>query len=214
MALIGRISATRGALVKLRNDLELIRSGKNVLEVKRDRLVGELNNLFSELNRSGKIEDQLMEIYMHLKEAFTTLGYATVASTAASISKIKIEVIQVSIMGVVVPKITVKEKPQINSIQNISLHEVAEKMQTIIDELLHIAQIEARIERISHELMAINRKVNALEKVIIPKYEKQVRYIEDLLLDEDLEDFDRIKHVRDIIGRESHEIAENNLPHN
>jgi V/A-type H+-transporting ATPase subunit D len=104
-------------------------------------------------------------------------------------------------MGVVVPKITLKEKPQMDSIENVGLYEVAEKLQVLFAELLNVAQVEASIERVAYELMMINRKVNALEKVIIPAYAKLIRHIENLLFDEDLEEFARIKHFRDVSGR-------------
>jgi V/A-type H+-transporting ATPase subunit D len=211
MAFIGRISATRGALIKLRKNLELIQNGKNVLKIKRDRLVAELNNLLNELPRRKKIEEQLAITYTDLKGALASLGYSKVSSSAQSISKIEAEVIPVSFMGVVSPKIMIKERPKLNSIQNIGLYEVAENLQNLIDELLYIAQIEAKIEKIAYELIRINRKVNALEKVIIPEYAKQIKYIEDILYDEDLEDFDRTKHVRNIIGRKNYEIPKNHL---
>jgi V/A-type H+-transporting ATPase subunit D len=82
------------------------------------------------------------------------------------------------------------------------LYRLAEKQLTLIDELLNVAQIEASVERIANELMKVNRKVNALEKVIIPTYLKQIRYIEDSLFDEELEDFARIKHIQTVLGRE------------
>jgi V/A-type H+-transporting ATPase subunit D len=202
MSLTGRVTATRGALIRLRTNLKLITDGKNILKVKRDRLVGELNNLIKEFDRRKKLENRLTGVYEDFKEATANLGYEHIASTFLPISKIKIQVRPISIMGVIVPKITVKEKPRIDSIQDMELYKIAGNMSDLIDELLHIAQIETEIERIANELLRINRKVNALEKVIIPSAEKQVRYIEELLLDEDLEEFSRIKHVRNVRGRE------------
>lgn len=202
MSLTGRISATRGALIKLRGNLELITDGKNILEVKRDRLVAELNNLLKELSRRDELEKHLAQIYAEFKESMANLGYASVSSTAKSIPKMKIDVLPISVMGVIAPRIRIKEKPEISSIQDIGLYKIAEEMRDLIEQLLHMAQIEAEIERIAYELLRINRKVNALEKVIIPSVEKQLRYIEDVLLDEDLEEFSRTKHVRNLIGRE------------
>jgi len=206
MAFIGRTTATRGTLIKLRDTLEFIQNGMEILKMKRDRLAGELNSLLGQLTRREKAEKRLMDVYTDLKKALATLGYATVSSTALSIAPMQVEVTPISIMGVVVPKIAVKEKPQINSIESMSLFETVVKLQASFDELLNVAEIEANIERIAYELMMINRKVNALEKVIIPGYWKLIRYIEDLLFDEDLEDFARIKHFRGVAGRKKSEI--------
>jgi V/A-type H+-transporting ATPase subunit D len=201
MAFVGRTTATRGALIRLRDILEFIQNGKDILKMKRDRLAGELNTHLNELSRRGELEKRLLEIYDEFKATVTAQGYATISSTASSISKMSVDTLPTSIMGVLVPKIVVKEKPQMASVKDLSLHEVAEKLQNSIDELLAVAQIETTIERIAYELMMINRKVNALEKVIIPAYMDQIRYIEDSLFDEDLEEFARIKHFRDVAGR-------------
>jgi vacuolar-type H+-ATPase subunit D/Vma8 len=48
----------------------------------------------------------------------------------------------------------------------------------------------------------VNRKVNAIEKVVIPSYQIQVKYIEDYLADEELEDFTRIKHLKSVSREE------------
>ncbi len=201
MAFAGRTTATRGTLIRLRDTLAFIQNGKDILKMKRDRLAGELNSNLGELARREKIEKQLLEVYQDLKEAMASQGYFKVSSTATSVSKMKVQVNPISIMGVAMPKILVTEKPQINAIKDMSLHEVAEKLQGLIDELLSLAQIETIIERIAYELMMINRKVNALEKVVLPEYAKLIRYIEDSLFDEDLEEFARIKHFRDVVGR-------------
>jgi V/A-type H+/Na+-transporting ATPase subunit D len=201
MVSIGRVTATRGNLLKLRTTLNFVQSAMSILEMKRDRLAAELNSLLHELNQRQKAEKQLMEIYADLKIALATLGYSAVFSTGLAVSKMIVEVNSVSIMGAIVPRVTIKRKPPIDSIENIGLHQVAEKQLKLIGELLSMAQIEASIERVTHELMKVNRKVNALEKVIVPTYERQIRYIEDLLFDEELEDFARIKHVKAVLGR-------------
>ena len=201
MAFIGRITATRGNLLRLRTNLRFVQSAMEVLKMKRDRLAAELNELLHDLNRRKKVDKQLMEIYADLKVALAELGYATVFSESLAVPKLQAEVNSISIMGAIVPKIMVKEKPSLRSIRNLSLHQIAEKQLALIDELLYVAQIETSVERTAHELMKVNRKVNALEKVIIPDYEKQIRYVENLLFDEELEEFARVKHVKEVMGR-------------
>jgi V/A-type H+-transporting ATPase subunit D len=201
MASIDRTTATRGNLLKLRTTVKFIEAAMEVLKMKRDRLAAELNKLLHELTRRQKAEKLLMEIYEDLKIALAALGYSAVFSEGLAVSKMKVEVESVSIMGAIVPKLTIKEKPSISSIENISLYRTAEKQLSLIGEFLNVAQIEASVERIANELMKVNRKVNALEKIIIPTYVKQIKYIENSLFDEELEDFARIKHINAILGR-------------
>ncbi len=99
-------------------------------------------------------------------------------------------------MNVVVPEMHTATKPSIDSIQEASLFKAARSMNKLMDELLRIADVETSIERITYELRLVNRKVNAIEKVVVPSYSSQIKYIEDFLSDEELEEFTRIKHVK------------------
>jgi vacuolar-type H+-ATPase subunit D/Vma8 len=49
--------------------------------------------------------------------------------------------------------------------------------------------------------MSTNRKVNALEQIVIPSIANTIRYIEGRLYEEMLEEFIRTKHVREAIRR-------------
>ncbi len=201
MAFMGRTVATRGALLKLRTAFKFVQGAMEILKMKRDRLAADLNELLKGLDRREETEQGLMEVYSDLKITLAVLGHSTVSSIASSIPKLKVELNPVSIMGVVVPKVKITQKVRTSFSGNISLYKIAETQQKLIQELLAMAQIEANIERIAYELMGINRKVNALEKIIIPSYLKQIRYIEELLFDEELEEFARIKHVKVVAER-------------
>lgn len=201
MAVIGRTTVTRGALIKLRADLEFIQNGTEILKIKRDRLAQELNELFDKLARRKELEKRLMKIYEDFKKTLIILGFETVLSIGLSVSKAKVNLLPLSVMGVSVPKVVFEDKPHANVIQEMSLYDIAEKLQNLIEDLLTLAETEAKTEKISYELMNLNRKVNALEKIIIPKYVHQIRHMEDSLFDEDLEDFNRIRHIRDILEK-------------
>jgi V/A-type H+-transporting ATPase subunit D len=196
MASAARTSPTRGALVRLRTNLEFVQNGLNVLKLKRDRLAEELNLLLKEMNGRDKAEEQLMSIYSDFKTALAMQGNLRVRSAAYSVEKMKVNVNELSIMNVLVPKMRIDKKPSMSVIQDPSLYKVAEKMITLIDEWLDVARVEASIERIAYELTLVNRKVNALEKVVIPSYSTQIKYIEEFLSDEELEDFTRIKRLK------------------
>jgi H(+)-transporting ATP synthase subunit D len=201
LAFIGKITPTRGTLIRLKDTLRFIQEGKDVLEMKRDRLAGELSSQIKDLEGRKILEAELMEAYAKFKDVLTNSGYEAVASSAWSISKIETEVAKASVMGVPLPRIMVTKRSSADSIQDMGLYQVAAKLQALIVDLLSLAQTEANIERISYELMMINRKVNALEKTVIPEYERKISYIQDLLFDEDLEGFVEIKHVKNTAGR-------------
>jgi V/A-type H+-transporting ATPase subunit D len=207
MAYLGKVTATRGNLLRLRTTYKFVENAMEVLKMKRDRLAGELTGLLSRLSERNEIEQKLMLAYADLKIALASLGYTSVSSVANSISRIEVNMTLVSIMGVTVPEVDSIHPPLTNSIENASLFKAAKQLEQLMADLLKLAQIEATVERIAYELMTLNRKVNALEKVVVPAYSEQIRYIEDLLFDEDLEDFSRFKRIKTLAGRKKHAIT-------
>ena len=59
--------------------------------------------------------------------------------------------------------------------------------------------METKIESIARDLERTNKIVNALENVVIPDLERDIKYIEDMLEEDDLEEFVRLKFARDKI---------------
>ena len=70
-----------------------------------------------------------------------------------------------------------------------------------MDRLLEISVVEAQIEILARELMMTNRKVNALNKVLIPGIIELIAYIEGKLEEEMLEEFFRAKRLKQVLER-------------
>lgn len=183
-------------MVKLRESLSFVLNGLNVLRLKRDRLAEELNLLLKEMSQRKDVENTLMAIYDRFKMALATLGYAKVESEAYSMGVLELKINQRSIMNISIPEILVGKKPSANILEDPSLFALAETLDKLREELLHLASVEAAIERIAYELALVNRKVNAIEKAVVPSYTSQIKYIEDFLSDEELEEFTRVKHIK------------------
>jgi H(+)-transporting ATP synthase subunit D len=188
--------------VKLRASLAFVNSALTILKLKRDRLAEELNLLLEEMVRRDKAEQQMMAVYADFKVTLAMYGTSEVSSNADSIGKMKIAANSRSVMNALVPTVEVRGRPDISIIEEASLYQVAQKMQILVEEWFKIAGLEASIERIANELTLVNRKVNAIEKALIPTYQAQVNYIEGFLSDEELEDFTRIKHIKTVSGKD------------
>ena len=195
----GRVPSTKGALIRLRDTLSFIKKGKEVLQMKRDQLAGEVNKLLVKLAIRKEVERKIDDLLKEVMEVFITLGTEDVSSLASSVPEISVDFRLYSIMGVVIPRITVKTQPQTNAISNLSVRKLAEKAKEVLTKMMEMAEIETGIERLALELMFTNRKVNALEKVVVPAYEEMIRYIEDRLFEQELEEFVRTKFIRDRI---------------
>ena len=196
---LGRVAVTRGVLLRLREQLDFTKRGKELLEMKRDNLAAETNRLLARIKVRHEFEQRLMEAYGSLRTAYVTLGYSRLQSQAFTVKPLEAKVRLRSVMGVLVPEIVQGQKPAINSIIDPSAYAAAEQLTSSMGELLSIAEAEARIESIAQELMLTNRKVNALERVILPNILETLRYIEGRLEEETLEEFFRAKRVKALI---------------
>jgi V/A-type H+-transporting ATPase subunit D len=196
---IGRVAVTRGVLLRLREQLDFTKRGKELLEMKRDNLAAETNRLLAKVNARHEFEKRIMEAYGSLKTAYLTLGYSQLQSQASAVKPLEAKVRLRSVMGVLVPEIVRGAKPAINSVTDPSAYAAAEQLTKSMEELLSIAEAEARMESVAQELMLTNRKVNALERVILPNMLETVRYIEGRLEEETLEEFFRAKRVKAVV---------------
>jgi V/A-type H+-transporting ATPase subunit D len=196
---LGRVAVTRGVLLRLREQLDFTKRGKELLEMKRDNLAAETNRLLDKIKVRHEFEQRLMKAYGSLRTAYMTLGYSRLQSQAFTVKPLEAKVRLRSVMGVLVPEIVQGQKPAIDSITDPSAYAAAEQLTSLMGELLSIAEAEARIESIAQELMLTNRKVNALERVILPNIIETLRYIEGRLEEETLEEFFRAKRVKALI---------------
>ena len=194
---------TKGFLIEMKRRVSFIERGCEFLKLKRDQLAKELSVSIDVLRgRRGTLEDQLRRIYDLVVSAYLSLGPAEVGSQASSIRKeLAIDVLPVSVMGVLYPRIRVQSKPRVEGRLDIALSRAAELASEIMEELIQIAEFEARVERIADELGKTNRKVNALENIVIPDYKQTMKFIEDKLDEEALEELVRIKLIGGALAR-------------
>jgi V/A-type H+-transporting ATPase subunit D len=84
----------------------------------------------------------------------------------------------------------------------------AEKFEEIIDVIIESADIETRLRRLGEELRKTNRRVNALENIVIPDYDEQIKFIQMSLEERAREDIFRLKKVKKALERKEVERME------
>jgi len=197
------VRPTKGYLMEMKRRIGFIERGTEFLKLKRDHLAKELTTSLDVLKgRRSKLLEDLRIAYRAVTAAYISLGPTEVRSQASSIkSRLELEVLPRSVMGVRYPYIKVEKEPQITGELDITLSEAAEKVLGILDDILQLAEFEARAERIADELGKTNRKVNALENTIIPSYRQVIKFIEDKLDEESLEELVRMKLIGGALAR-------------
>lgn len=120
-------------------------------------------------------------------------------------STIRLDKSEENIAGVLIPNLSLKEFEDVeNSMSQIglerggfSIQKCREKFRSILDLLIQIASLQASFLTLDEKIKVTNRRVNALEHVVIPRFINIYKYIDQELDEQAREDFFRLKKVLD-----------------
>ncbi len=200
---VGRVVPTKGFLIRLRERVSFLERGVEALKMKRDQLVKEAQALIKELKIREEAEKKMVEAYELLRLAYATAGPSEASKAALLARPMRTKMRVRSVIGVEVPEIEVRELEVVTTPSlNAAVIAAAEKMNEALNEIIKSANVEARFERIAESLAETMRKVNALEKLVIPEHKEIIKYIEEVLEEEGLEEFLRVKKYKSVKGRE------------
>lgn len=200
---VGRVVPTKGFLIRLRERISFLERGVEALKMKRDQLVKEAQALIKELKIREEAEKKMVEAYEVLRLAYATAGPSEASKAALLARPMRTKMRVRSVIGVEVPEIEVRELEVVTTPSlNAAVIAAAEKMAEALNVVIKSANVEARFERIAESLAETMRKVNALEKLVIPEHREMSRYIEEMLEEEGLEEFLRVKKYKSVKGRE------------
>ena len=169
------------ALLELKKDLELVHSGAQILEEKRNILLKEIISLLDEVEEEReKLNKSVRQSYQSLIKAFMESGKVQLKKEAAlPVFNGKLYVYEKSFIGILIPKINY-ELQQVRFPLNISgetlFLEVARKsfIDTISD-ILALAEIEFKAWQLAAELKKTVVRVNALQKYYVPEYDNAIK---------------------------------------
>ena len=200
--IIDGINPTRMELLSLKNRTKLAVKGHGLLKEKRDALIKEFFDL-KEANEA-------------LLEAQIAMGDLAVRKASLSVKEsIDVDIKSRSVMGVSVPVTNVKmeERSIIDrgysfSDTTIQLDEAAKKFEESIKFLIELGEVEKTIFLLAEEIEATKRRVNALEHIMIPRFENTEKYIDMRLQEMERENFVRLKMIRSTIEKKDNEAKE------
>lgn len=196
-----QIFPTKGNLIKARKTLSLCRLGYDLMDRKRNILIREMMNLMDKAkDLRGTIEDTYKEAYEALQYANITLG--VIDKIAESIpAENGITVSYRSVMGVSIPKVSIKQ-PDVREIPygfystNSQLDKAYVSFSRVKEITVVLAEVENCIFRLAAAIKKAQKRANALQNILIPRYEDMVKYIVDSLEEKEREEFSRLKVIK------------------
>jgi V/A-type H+-transporting ATPase subunit D len=200
------VSPTRINLIETKKTLKLAESGREVLERKRDILIRELRNSIYEAERTREeLLAALAKAYQNLREANIAKGSETIANVAlASSAEANFLIDFKSIMGVTVPVVEFQGesnvKPDYGFVStSVELDKAFKQFYSVLELIADLARAEGTTFQIANDVRRTQRRVNALNYVLIPRYRNIAKSIELVLEEKDREEFVRTKIIKRVI---------------
>ncbi len=198
------LKPTRMELINLRRRKRLAERGLALLKEKRDALVMELLSLAKEY------QSVVLEVREKLEKALSQLALARAYMGAYKLNEVitsvrpqlAIEVRTRNIMGVKTPIFKVVQladsgAPPYNLLSTVAiLDEAAKAFREVFASVIRLAEIQAVAKRIAEEVEKAKRRVNALENIVIPTIERNIKSIELYLGERAREDVFRLRLLK------------------
>ncbi|WP_432662574.1 V-type ATP synthase subunit D [Wukongibacter baidiensis] len=193
---------TKANLIKAKNLLTFSQKGYELLDKKRSVLIREMMGLIDRVKDvQGRITTTFEDAYRALQVVNVTMGLNNVEEVAMSIPKVEeYDILLKSIMGVEIPTVKYEKKdlqPYYGFFRtNPALDIAVTKFKEVKYLIYELAEIENSIYKLAMEIKKTQKRANGLEKIQIPKYRKQVKFISEALEEKEREDFFRLKKVK------------------
>ena len=209
-----RVNATRMELLKQRKRLAMAQRGHKLLKNKRDELMHRFMELVEQTRGlRERVEERLVQGFRSflvaraemskeiLYEALMTGGTtaATNGRTSASILSVEMD----SVMNVQVPRFSVQNSREIYAYgfaaTSAELDRALSIFSEVLPELVKLAEIEKAMELLADEIEKTRRRVNALEQILIPQLEQNIKFIRMALDEMERSSRAQLLRIKDII---------------
>ncbi len=197
------VSATKIELLKFKKSTQVATMVQKILDDKRKVLLKNIEEMIVEASKArGGIWEPLQDIYKSVNEAYLALGTDTVDSVAESTPPVmQVDVHVRRVVDVKIPALTVTEKdtksmPYGFADTNSSIDRAAKQIKELLPKICKAAEYENSIFSLAKALEKTQKLLNALENVIIPQYQHNIRFIAQALEEKEREEFAMLKKVK------------------
>jgi V/A-type H+-transporting ATPase subunit D len=202
---------TKIELISTRRRLLTAARVKKVLDDKREVLLKRLDEMIQQAAASrDEISQPLSDAYLALYDAYLKLGPLRLEGIAANTPPmVEAEITVNRIVGVDVPSVKLS-KNEVGMTYgfadtSVAVDRASRQVRNALPSIFRAAEFENAIFRLAKELEKTQRLLNALEYMIIPRYEDSIRYIQQTLEEREREEFTRLKHVKKVLERKAAE---------
>ena len=208
------ITPTRMVLNQMKGRLKTASRGHKLLKDKRDELMRQ----FMDVVRRNK--ELRIKVEEGLTEAFGALSVASAVMSPEMLEQallyprqsVALDMNYKNIMSVNVPVYDFKTKtaeegdifPYGLAQTSGELDDAMTALSGVFEDMLELAQVEKTMQLLAQEIEKTRRRVNALEYVMIPDLQKNIKYISMKLDENESSTKVRLMKVKDMVLQEAH----------
>lgn len=195
-----QVFPTKGNLLNMQKSLALARLGYELLDKKRNILIRELMQLVDEAKELRKsIGVTYVEAYSSLQTANIAHGIVENIADGMPIEN-TVSVSYRSVMGCELPKLSIEKSKLRNNYGFLNTDSSVDRayisFAKVKEMTVKLAEIENSIYRLTNSIRKTQTRANALQNIVIPKYEETVRIISGSLDEKEREEFSRMKVIK------------------
>ncbi len=208
------VNPTRMELTNLKKKLVTARRGHKLLKDKRD----ELMRRFMEKVRENKelrlkVEKRIEEANRHMALARSVMSDAAIeAALMMPMQEMSIDIAKKNVMSVLIPEYKTQFKTADSAdiysygfaYTSTDLDDAVKYLSDILPDLIKLAELEKSCQLMAAEIEKTRRRVNALEHVMIPRYEETIKYISMKLDENERGATTRTMKVKDMMLQQAH----------
>lgn len=211
---VKQVNPTRMELSRLKKKLNTATRGHKLLKDKRDELMRRFLEMVRE-NRTlrMKVEKELKAANAGFVLAKSSMSDETLkAALLAPKQEVYVKTSYRNVMSVDIPVFETETRtPDPNDIYSYGfaftsadLDDAVKSLADVLPDLIHLAEIEKSCQLMADEIEKTRRRVNALEHVMIPETQEQIRYITRKLDENERSTQTRLMKVKDMMLRQAH----------
>lgn len=209
------ITPTRMVLNQTKARLKTAARGHKLLKDKRDELMRQFMNIVR------KNKELRLKVEEGLTEAFGALTVASALMSPEMLEQalmyprqsVELTMKTKTIMSVDTPEYHFSTKnsepgeiyPYSFAQTNGELDVAMENISRVFEDMLELARVEKTMQLLAEEIEKTRRRVNALEYVMIPEMEENIRYISMKLAENENSTKVRLMKVKDMVLQQAHE---------
>jgi len=201
------VKVTRMELLRLKRLRQLAQRARDLLEEKRTVLIMEFLSLVSDFRSLSQQLDKLLRVVYET----TTLAEVYMGKTAlagislGALNRFIVDTEIRTVMGITLYKLKLRKLMNLKDVIQYSflstspvLDEALMNMERVLELTVELGGLEASIKALADELRKIKRRVNVLERVILPHLDENIRFIEYRLDEMEREAQFRIRRLKQV----------------